>query len=148
MRSARVWFTDRGYPESLVETQLERVINKERKDLFCVGPKRVIGVPLVLTYHPIFSNFSKMIYKHLPILYLGPRGKEIFTPPPFVSFRNGYNLKNHLVRAKIYPLVRVTGSFKCGQPRCQTCDNVKNTTSFKISVIWVIVTNALATFLP
>ena len=38
------------------------------------------------------------------------KSRNIFTLPPFVSFRAGFNLRKHLVRAKVYPLLRKCGS--------------------------------------
>ena len=53
--------------------------------------------------------------------------KKIFTPPPFVSFKSAINLRSHLVRSKIYPLVSVIVSTKCQNKRCQVCYNVRET---------------------
>ena len=60
--------------------------------------------------------------------------KEVFTPKPMVSFRNVSKPSSYLVRAKLYPLERKVGSFKCKSKRCQTCLNVNQTDSFASSV--------------
>ena len=44
--------------------------------------------------------------------------------PPFTSFCTARNLRSHLVRSKLYPLKRKTGSWKCKFQRCLTCKNV------------------------
>ena len=44
-----------------------------------------------------------------------------------VSFRTGFSLRKHLVRAKVYPLLRECESSGCNKSRCQTCLNVNNT---------------------
>ena len=54
-----------------------------------------------------------------------------FTPPPFVSFRAGFSLRKHLVRDKVYPLLRECESSGCNKSRCQTCLNVNNTDVFQ-----------------
>ena len=55
--------------------------------------------------------------------------KEIFTPKPMVSFRSARKLSSYLLRAKLYPLERKVGSFKCKGKRCQN-----ETDSFDSSV--------------
>ena len=40
------------------------------------------------------------------------------------SFRSARKISSYLVRAKLYPLERRVGSFKCGGRRCQVCLNV------------------------
>ena len=72
-----------------------------------------VGVPFVVTSHPHFQNISKIIKKHIKHLYADPEVRSVFTPLPFVSFRPGQNLRSHLVRSKLYPQKRKTGSSKC-----------------------------------
>ena len=55
----------------------------------------------------------------------------MFTRALFVSFRSGYSLRSHLVRAKVFPLIREKGSSCCGKSRCETCFNIQETI-FKI----------------
>ena len=56
--------------------------------------------------------------------------KKVFTPKPMVSFRSAWKLSSCLVRAKLYPLERKVGSFKCKGKSCQTCLNVNEMDSF------------------
>ena len=72
-----------------------------------------VGVPFVVTYHPHLKNISKIIKKHIKHLYADPEVRSVFTPLPFVSFRSVRNLRSHLVRSKLYPQERKTGSSKC-----------------------------------
>ena len=51
-----------------------------------------------------------------------------------ISFRGIRKLSSYLVRAKVYPLERFVGSFKCGSKRCQVCLNLNETDCFKSSV--------------
>ena len=55
----------------------------------------------------------------------------MFTPVPFVSSRSGCSLRSHLVRAKVYPLIREKGSSCCGKSRCETCFNIQETDTFQ-----------------
>ena len=71
------------------------------------------------------------MHKHLHILEQDEEVKKVFDPPPFVSFKTARNLKSHLVRAKIYPMNRDTGSAKCKDKRCKVCLNVEESKVFK-----------------
>ena len=125
------WFLKRNYPQKLIDKQLQRV-NKVTRNQSLQRKLQVkgSGVPLVVTFHPLLSSLGTIIHNHLQTLHSDQMLKEVFTPAPFVSFRAGYSLKNHLVRAKVYPLERKRGSFKCGKSRCLVCRNVKVTPTF------------------
>ena len=105
---------------------------KSREEL--LRPKgmdnKSVGVPFVVTYHPHLKNISKIIKKHIKHLYADPEVRSVFTPLPFVSFRSVRNLRSHLVRSKLYPQERKTGSSKCNSPRCLTCNNIKECDTF------------------
>ena len=51
-----------------------------------------------------------------------------------VSFLGARKLSSYLVRAKLYPLERSAGLFKCKGKRCQVCVNVTENNTFSISV--------------
>ena len=51
-----------------------------------------------------------------------------------VSFRSARKVSSYLVRAKVYPLERTVGSFKCKKSRCQVCLNVNETDTFTSTV--------------
>ena len=91
-------------------------------------------IPLVITYHPLLKDIASVIRKPLYILYLSKESKEIFTPGPMVSFREPRKLGSYLVRAKLYPIERSVGSFKCSGKRCQVCLNVTETKTFSSKV--------------
>ena len=76
-----------------------------------------------------------MIRKHIYIIYLDKEVKEIFTPGPVVSFRGARKLGSYLVRAKLHPLERSVGSFKCNDKRCQVCLNVTETKNFQVPLL-------------
>ena len=46
------------------------------------------------------------------------------------SFRSARKISSYLVRAKLYPLERSVGSFKCKGRRCQVCLNVTEIKTF------------------
>ena len=104
LKSLKGWFQNRGYPKALVENQLKRITEtRQTSDQIY---KRGNGVLLVLTYHPGLKNVDDIIKKHLVFLYAKEQVENVFTPPPFVSFRASFSLRKHLVRAKVYPLLR------------------------------------------
>ena len=120
-------FFKRGYPNSLVEKGLRKVKfsikvgNKQQKEK---------GTPFVVTYHPILKNIGNIIRKNLYLLYMNEEAKKVSTPGPLISFRSARKLSSYLVRAKLYPIERTVGSFKCNGKRCQTCLNMNETDTF------------------
>ena len=132
-KEMKSWLLKRGYPEWLINREMGKVrhsnLNRNRK-----RPIKSQGVPLVVTYHPLLKSFGNIIKKHLTILYMNEEVKNVFNPGPMISFRGARKLNSYLVRAKLYPLERSVGSFKCRNRRCQVCDNVTETTTFKSSV--------------
>ena len=69
--------------------------------------------------------------KKITYLYAEEEVKQVFTPAPFVPIQSGFSLRKHLVRAKVYPLLREKGSSCCGKSRCETCFNIKETNTFQ-----------------
>ena len=60
--------------------------------------------------------------------------KKMFSPKPMISFRSVSKLSSCLVSAKLYPIERTVGSFKCTKKSCDVCENVNVTHSFTSSV--------------
>ena len=92
------------------------------------------GIPLVITCHPLLKDFLSVIRKHLYILYLSKEVKEIFTPGPMVSLEGAKEMGSYVARAKLYPIERSVGSFKCNGKWCQVCLNVSQTKTFSSTV--------------
>ena len=111
----KTWFWNRGYPQKVVDAQIKRASEKSLDELFERPNRKETAVPLVVTYHPRFHNLSAIIRKCFILLYAEEKVKRDFTPAPFVSFRFGYSLRDHLVRAKVYPPIREKGTFCCGR---------------------------------
>ena len=88
------------------------------------------AVPFILTHHPKLSDVGKILWENRDILYRVEEVEKVFSPPPFVSFRIPRNLKSHLVRSKLYPLERKSGSAKCNKQGCHVCFNVSETKTF------------------
>ena len=91
------------------------------------------GIPLVVTYHPLLKSLSVITTKNLSILHMDKEVKKVFTPSPIVSFRSARKLNSYTVRAKLYPLERIVGSYNCKSKRCQVCHNITEADSFTCS---------------
>ena len=91
------------------------------------------GAPLVVTYHPSLHCISKITRGNLHLLCMSDEVKKVFSPKP-ISFRSARKLSSYLLRAKLYPVERTIGSFKCTKKRCEVCENVNITDSFTSSV--------------
>ena len=50
-----------------------------------------------------------------------------------VLFCSARKLNSYLVRAKLYPLERTVGSYKCKSKQCQVCNNITEADSFTCS---------------
>ena len=61
---------------------------------------------------------------------MNEEAKKVFTPGPMNSFRSARKLSSYLVRAKLYPIEKTVGAFKCNRKRCRTCLNVNKTDTF------------------
>ena len=82
---------------------------------------------MVVTYNPHLATMGRTIHKHLYLLNQNIEVKNVFTLSPIVLFKSAWNLRSHLVRSKSYLLVRVVGSIKYQNKRCQVCCNVRET---------------------
>ena len=121
-----------GYPENIIDNQLKRVKNVSRDDLLRPNERgnKNIGIPFIVTYHPHLKQLFKLIQNNIKHVYADVRVRTVFTPAPFASFRTACNLRSHLVRSKLYPLERKTGSRKCKFQLCLTCKNVQECNTF------------------
>ena len=92
--------------------------------------KAVTGVPLVVTFHPRSHNSSNTIRTLFIYLYAKEKVKKVFTQAKFVLFSASYSLRSHLVRAKVYLLIREKG------PCCfrKSSFNIQETETFQIFV--------------
>ena len=105
------WFEVRGYPNKLIEQEMEKVKCCENGNVVRQRDPRK-GVPLVLTYHPLFKSMGKIINKNLNFLYMDNEVKKVFTPKPMVLFRSARKISSYLVKAKLYLEERTKGYFK------------------------------------
>ena len=96
--------------------------------------KQEKGVPFVVTFHPHLKVLQRIVDKRLHLLYMNDEVKRVFTPKPMVSFMSSRKISSYLVRAKLYPLKRTLGSFKCGNKCCEVCQYITEADTFTSSV--------------
>ncbi len=93
------------------------------------------AIPLVLTYHPAFFKVYDILKKCLNALFVNNEHQQLFKDKIFVSFRRAKNLKDTLVRAKVYEPSHeqtVKGTFRCnGRKNCQICALILEGGSFQ-----------------
>ena len=92
------------------------------------------GVTFAVTYHPSLKSFQSLINHHLNTLFFDENSKEVFMPGPMVTFRSTRKPSTYLVRVKLYPPERVTGSCKSHRKCCAVCLNINETSTFIGSV--------------
>ena len=78
------WFIKRGYPETLIEKEMNKVkFSRESQN----NRKVEKSVPFVVTYHSLLKRLPTIIHRNLYLLYMNEEYKRVFTPGPMVSFR-------------------------------------------------------------
>ena len=126
------WFSQRGYPQKLIETETSKVKFSGQRVFHRTKVEKC--VQLVVTYHPLLKTIGKIINDNLYLFYMNEELKHLFTPSPMVSFRSSRKISSYLVRAKLYPVEKSVGSFNCKRPRCQICTYLNQTDNFTNTV--------------
>ena len=87
VKDLKTWFHKRGYPNYLIKEQVEKVLRLTPSDEN--KSKKVNGVPLVVTYNPVFKNLLQVIRQKLQLLYADKKVKKCFHLP--ICFLQKYN---------------------------------------------------------
>ena len=90
-------FLARGYPEIVVNTQIDKVVFGRDQS---VEKNLTSGVPFVTTYYSNVKKLRKLIRNVLPFLYSDGEVQKIFSPTPIVSYRIARKIKDHILRSK------------------------------------------------
>ena len=80
------WFLKRGYPEQIIDCEMEKVNFRKNKSKSEINKKK--GVPFVVTYYPKLKDLSKIIKDNLYLLYMNDEVKKTFIPSPIISFHS------------------------------------------------------------
>ncbi len=98
-------FKRRGYPDSLIQSSLEKVCALDRSTLLAPKKKQARDKDKVFfttTYNPANPNLRKSILDNWPLLADNPSSRATLLPKKVIfGFRRPPNLKNELVRTKI-----------------------------------------------
>ena len=114
------WFLKRGYPEQIIDYEMEKVNFRENKKNSGINKKK--GIPFVVTYHPKLKNLSKIIKDNLYLLYMNDEVNKTFTPSPMISFCSSRKVNSYIVPYKHSTCIprwnevetNVSTSFQCG----------------------------------
>ena len=132
------FFTQRGYPEYMVDAARQRITTKSRDET--LRPRRgnsEARVPFVLTYHPTSELVVKAIRDNLNILQTDETTSDVFSDPPLISYRKDRSLKRVLVKSSLPSLSEEdessdnTVGTPCRRPRCKTCGVISPATEIK-----------------
>ena len=96
------WFLKIKYPGKLISAEIDKVkfsnIERKRKS------KTQKGIPLLVTYHPLLTSLSSIIYNDIYLLHMNQEVKRTLTPQHMVYYRIARKLSIYLVSAKLYPI--------------------------------------------
>ena len=129
------FFTDQGYPFSVVSNSLQRAKTVSRSDT--LNPERRKNKSqnerpvLSLTYHPHNIPVKNILIKNFHILQSDSDLKEIFPSPPLVAYKRDTNLGDHLVHSRLLSSPgndTTPGTHPCGLPGCKLCGIVSSAT--------------------
>ena len=87
------WLKDRGYKESLVNKQIDRVRRLDGTTLLANSGSRTNDqgrgeiVSLVATYHPVLNSLGNVARRLHPMLKNSEEHREVFPEPPLIAFR-------------------------------------------------------------
>ena len=111
-------FKKRKYPEDLISSEMTKVRFSNLRLKSNDKNHNMKGIPHHLLLKSVGTNIAK---------------NKVFTPPAMVSFRSTRKLISYLVRAKLYPLERMVGSYKCKSKQYQVCNNITEADLFACS---------------
>ena len=122
----KLWFQARDYPNHFAQKEMNKEVrfNKQNSN---TKQSKSKGVTFVVIYYPSLKSLQSLISKILNILYL-----EGFMSGSMLTFCSSKKPTSYLVRAKLYPLKRMTGL--CRRKRCTVGLNFNETLTLTISV--------------
>ena len=125
------FFSERGYPDSILSKALNRVQNVNRESaLEPSASDNEERIPFTLTFHPNNLAARNVVLGNFKILQSDPETAPIFPNPPLVSFKRDRNLRNSLVRSSL-PSNLEPGTFNCSRKVCNTCPFINSKTHIR-----------------
>ena len=96
------FFSERGYPDSILFKALNRVQNINRESASKPSASNnEERIPSTLTFHPNNLATRNVVLRNFKILQSDPQTAPIFPNPQLVSFKRDRNLRNSLVRSSL-----------------------------------------------
>ena len=124
----RSWILKRGYPEKIIYAEMSKVkFNVDNKRSNNRQKKEI-------SFTQKFKVLQNIINTHLYLLCMNNEVKRVCTPKPMVSFRVSRKISSYIVRAKLYPIEGIPGSFRCGLEGCEVCKYITETNTFSSSI--------------
>ena len=129
-------YTRRGYPKTILESNLEKATNKTRDQLLEPGTaknkkERNPRIPFILTFNPRNPDMKKIVMETWSMLTHSKKAKALYLQnPPIFAYRRCPNIKDTLMNAKIrYPKPHAGTQGKvllnppqdCTRINCQIC---------------------------
>ena len=139
LQEMRKQLMDRGYPNLLLDSAIERARQIPRKvALKRVNRQKKTNGPIFAhTYDPRLPPMAQIQARHWrTMVHKNSYLAEVFTRPPLTAYRRQPNLRNYLIRAKLPKNERnkrvIKGMKKCGKG-CPACPYIKEGKSVKIN---------------
>ena len=100
------WLMERGYNEKMIRKQILSAPEYSRNDLLEKEKQQMPEKKLTfnITYYPAFQHVRRTMEELHILLTPNKEHRKVFPDVPVVGFRNGKNLKDYLVRAKLSKL--------------------------------------------
>ena len=124
-----------GHNEQPLSKQIQRALNIAREACMqsIQNREKPTRIPLVVTYHPIFSSFHMTTMNHLPFLHVSEWLWKAFWYPPLISVCRPKNLKDFLVWTTLTSTPsEPSDNYQCGvfTCRCKSCPILRVTNEF------------------
>ena len=79
---------ERGYPENLVNEQVDKMKNLKKKQLLLTNKRKMQNrIPVSITYNRYLPNISKIITKNWNILQISRTLQKVFGKKPMITYK-------------------------------------------------------------
>ena len=102
-----------------------------------VNSKTEKGITFCNHISPQIKILQKMIDKNLYLFHMNREVKKAFKPKPMISCKSSDKINSYLVQAKLYPINRIVGCYKCGSKHWEVCKYITETDTFTSTVTWL-----------
>ena len=115
-------FLERGYDECILKSQLDKAMNKDRKELLKCKEPAIHGqrTPFVTTYNKHLPDIKSVFEKTWNILQINPKQATLFKDKPVIAYKRNQNLRDIIGQTQISgnQVVRKSQNI---EKRCKPC---------------------------